>query len=598
MYLYVQTCTNRLFKTLTVSLVGLVIPVAATAQSNSPFIGGCPVLPANHVFNTRVDNLPVDPNSNTYIAELGPGPAHPDWGAAIPGGYPLNIVNGNSVPAATVNIAWPFTSDTGPFPFPSNAVVGGTGDGHMIVLDVDNCLLYETFSTTHNANGSWTVDAISKFDLRSDAIKPANWSSANAAGTAQLPLLVRYDEVALGHIDHAISMTGTPTGENYIWPASHFASSTVAAPPMGTRFRLNANYDLSQFTPQAKVVAQALKLYGAILTDNGSSWHLQGVPDPRFSDGDLHMLTQIPGSAFEVVEESSLEESATSGQVKTPSNAFTVSPSYGGGSTQTFNLSFTSSSQAQEQFLFNSLANIVDGCDLIYDRGSNELSITNNQGTGITGSIKPSTSGTISNSQCSISGPSVKVSTSGNTVNISGTVTFAASFAGAKYIYANILNTSSVLGVWQRIGTWNTSGPVQSTITAFPSWGGGSSQTFVLSYTSESQAQEHLFFGNSVTGDAGCYVIYDRPSNRLLIKNGQGSGVLGSAAPGSSVTLSNGQCSIPASAASVATWGNTVALTLTINFASSFTGARNLYTTVVNTSNVEESWQQIGTWTP
>jgi hypothetical protein len=274
------------------------------------------MFPANHVFNARIDSLPVHPMSSTYIAELGAGPAHPDWGSATPGGYPMNVVRGNSVPAATVYIDWPFTSDKPPFPIPSNALIGSGVDAHLIVLDRDNCLLYEALNTTHNSNGSWTVVAISKFNLYSNALKPANWSSSNAAGTAQLPLLVRYDETANGQINHAISMTGI-TGNSYVWPASHSASSNGNAPPMGTRFRLKASYNISGLTPQAKIVAQALKLYGTILTDNGSSWHLQGVPDARFSDGDLHSLTQIPASAFEAVDESSLEISSTSGQVAT-----------------------------------------------------------------------------------------------------------------------------------------------------------------------------------------------------------------------------------------------------------------------------------------
>jgi hypothetical protein len=303
------------------AFVCLLGPVALYAQGTGPSVGGCPMFPANHIFNTRIDNLPVHPNSDAYVAELGPGPAHPDWGFTVPGGFPMNIVHGNSVPPATVYITWPFTSDTGPFPIPQDALIGSPSDLHMIVLDVDNCMLYESFDTIHNGDGSWSVDAISKFNLNSYDLKSADWSSSNAAGTAQLPLLVRYDEVAAGHIDHAISMTGYPTGNSYVWPTSHFASATSAAPPMGTRFRLKAGYDISGLAPQARVVAAALKVYGALLTDNGASWHLQGVPDERFDDGDLHSLTQIPASAFEAVDESSLEISSTSGQVVSSSTA-------------------------------------------------------------------------------------------------------------------------------------------------------------------------------------------------------------------------------------------------------------------------------------
>ena len=434
--------------------IGLVLPVMLSAQGSSPTEAGCPIFPANHVFNTRIDSLPVDPMSNTYIAELGAGPAHPDWGSATPGGFPMNIAHGNSVPAATVYINWPFTSDTGPFPIPSDAVVGATSDAHLIVLDEDHCILYEAFDAVLNANGSWTVDAISKFNLVSDALKPANWSSSNAAGTAQLPLLVRYDEVAAGQVNHAISMTGI-TGNSYVWPASHFASSNSSAPPMGTRFRLKASYDISGFTPQAKVVAQALKLYGTILTDNGSSWHLQGVPDPRFSDADLHTLTQIPASAFEAVDESSLEVSSTSGQVVPSSSVETlIGPSAGSGVTQTFVVNYTNANQSQEHVFFNNVLSGAGACYLIYDQPSNNLYIANSQGTAVSESVKPGGSGTLTGSSCSVSAANASVTSSGSTVTLSFTVTFASGFTGAKNIYARTTSTSGVAGNWQIIGSW------------------------------------------------------------------------------------------------------------------------------------------------
>jgi hypothetical protein len=286
------------------------------AQATGPSFDGCPVFPANSVWNTRIDQLPVDSNSDTYVSELGAGsPAHPDFGSDPMNGFPINVVHGNSIPAANVVAQWPDTSDAGPFPIPSNAIVGEGPDYHMIVVDIDNCMLYESYLTTNNGDGSWSVDAISKFNLLSNDAKPPYWSTSNAAGTPEFPLLVRYDEVASGHIDHAISMTGYPTADWYVWPAVHYASSNTAAPPMGTRFRLKANFDISGFSQTNQVILQALKTYGTILTDNGASWHLQGVPDPRWSDADLHAITQIPGSAFEAVDESSLMISTSSDAV-------------------------------------------------------------------------------------------------------------------------------------------------------------------------------------------------------------------------------------------------------------------------------------------
>lgn len=293
------------------------------AQLTSPSLNGCPVFPANSVWNTRVDQLPTDPNSAAYVSELGANlPLHPDFGAALwdgyPNGYPVNLVHGNSTPAADVTVQWPWTSDSGPYPIPSNAVVGGPPDRHMIVLDTDNCMLYESYSTTHNSDGTWNVVTISKFNLLSDAAKPNYWASANAAGTPQLPMLVRYDEVAAGHIDHAISMTAAVTANWAVWPAVHWAPTGNPAPPMGERFRLKADFDISHFSQANQVILQALKTYGAIITDNGASWHIQGEPDPRWSDADLHALTQIPASAFEAVDESSLMTSPDSDAAAAP----------------------------------------------------------------------------------------------------------------------------------------------------------------------------------------------------------------------------------------------------------------------------------------
>lgn len=309
---------------LPVLLLTAVVPLVR-AQVAAPSLGGCSLLPPDNVWHTRVDTLPVHPRSNAYVASLGASsPAHPDFGYDANNGIPYNLIHGNSTPAAKVNVLWPFTSDPGPYPIPPNALVQSPADPtadwdhHLSVLDTDNCLLYEAYHAIKNPDNSWNVYSISKFDLRSDALKPADWSSANAAGTAILPALVRYDEVAAGHIDHAISMTATGIGNQYVWPASRTASSLSGAqyPPMGTRFRLKASVDISSFSPNVRVVLEALKTYGAILTDNGASWFLTGVPDSRWNDGEMHALTQLHGSDFEAVDESSLMVSSSSGQAR------------------------------------------------------------------------------------------------------------------------------------------------------------------------------------------------------------------------------------------------------------------------------------------
>jgi hypothetical protein len=290
-------------------------------------LGGCSLLPADNVWHARVDNLPVHPLSSAYVASLGAAnPAHPDFGESEDNGIPYNLVPGNSTPPANVSVLWPFTSDPGPYPIPATAVAEDPsdagpsgGDQHLIVLDTNNCILYEAFYAILNspAADSWSVDSISKFTLSSDALKPANWSSSNSAGTTYLPGLIRYDEVAAGHIDHAIAMTATGLSNTYVWPASRAGTSQAGAQyaPMGTRFRLKESVNTSGFSPANKIILEALKTYGAIVVDNGASWFLVGVPDARWNDSDLHNITQLTGSDFEAVDESSLEVSSSSGQV-------------------------------------------------------------------------------------------------------------------------------------------------------------------------------------------------------------------------------------------------------------------------------------------
>ncbi len=296
------------------------------AQATAPSLGGCSLLPADNVWHARADNLPVHQASDAYVASLGASsPAHPDFGHDTDNGIPYNLTPGNSTNPADVNILWPFTSDPGPYPIPANAVAetpsdpGNTGyDHHLSVVDTDNCLLYEAFHAieTSAATDSWDIINISRFDLNSDALKPAYWSSSNAAGTTYLPGLIRYAEVAAGHIDHAITMTGTGIGNTYVWPANRTASSLSGSqyPPMGTRFRLKSSVDISRFSTNVRVVLEALKTYGAIVIDNGASWFMVGVPDSRWNDDEMHALTQLHGSDFEAVDESSLLVSSSSGQ--------------------------------------------------------------------------------------------------------------------------------------------------------------------------------------------------------------------------------------------------------------------------------------------
>ncbi len=215
----------------------------ASAQT-APTLEGCPVFPADNVWNAPVDNLPVDPNSSAYISTIGAAKGlHPDFGSGTydggPIGIPYTLVSGTQ---ARVNITFDYSdeSDPGPYPIPPNAAIEGgsqsTGDRHVLVLDRDNCILYETWSSYPQPDGSWQAGSGAVFNLRSNALRPRGWTSADAAGLPILPGLVRYDEVASGEIRHALRFTAPQTRKEYIWPARHYASSLTASnyPPWGS----------------------------------------------------------------------------------------------------------------------------------------------------------------------------------------------------------------------------------------------------------------------------------------------------------------------------------------------------------------------------
>jgi hypothetical protein len=233
---------------------------------------------------------------------------------------PITTVT-TGTPTVTVHFTYASESDKGPYLLPASARIEGgsasTGDRHVIVLDTTTCRDYELWDARRTGS-TWTAGSGAIFNLRSNALRPQGWTSADAAGLAILPGLVQYGEVASGRIDHAIRMTVPSTRSAYVWPARHQAgsSSSLSLPPMGQRFRLKANVDISHLPAAARVVAQALKTYGAIVADNGSSWYLSGTQDSRWDNDALHALGSLPGSDFEAVDSSSLMISANSGQAR------------------------------------------------------------------------------------------------------------------------------------------------------------------------------------------------------------------------------------------------------------------------------------------
>jgi len=294
-----------------------------------PMIGNCAIFPADNIWNTPVDSLPLAANSAAYITTIGRSEnVHADFGSGLWNGGPIGIPF-VTVAGSQANVTIQFNpdaygdeSDAGPYPVPTAAPIEGgpdsDGDRHVLVLEEESCLLYELYRSFPAADGSWTVDSSAKYDLKAHALRPEMWTSADAAGLPILPGLVRYDEVASGEIRHAIRFTVPQTQRAYVWPARHFASSRTGEnyPPMGQRFRLRADYDITGFSPPIQVILRALKTYGMILADNGSAWYISGAPDERWDNDMLHELDVVVGADFEAVNVSSLQLDPNSGQIK------------------------------------------------------------------------------------------------------------------------------------------------------------------------------------------------------------------------------------------------------------------------------------------
>ena len=275
----------------------------------------CPLFPPDNIWNTPIDALPRHLLSDEYVATIGRDTEfHADFGAGIwppedggPIGIPYVVVSADQ-PGVAVSFDYDDESDPGPYPVPPEAPIEGgpqsDGDRHILIVQEGTCRLYELYDAWPRDDGGWDAGSGAIYDLRSHALRPAGWTSADAAGLPILPGLVRYDEVAAGHIDHAIRITFGSTRRGFVLPATHFASSItdVNAPAMGQRLRLKAGYDISRLTGQARVIAVAMQNYGVIVADNGSNWFFQGAPDPGWVDDDLNQLKSIPGSAFEAVD--------------------------------------------------------------------------------------------------------------------------------------------------------------------------------------------------------------------------------------------------------------------------------------------------------
>lgn len=307
-------------RTLIVILSALFLCSASFAQSSCNQMGlgieaslhGFIPFPADNAWNQNIANSPVDPNSAAYINFIGSStPLHPDFGAGLYDGQtmgiPYDVVSGS--PFVNIHFtAYGDESDPGPMPIPANAPIEGAphpgnGDRHVLVLDRDNCWLYELYSSYPRKDGSWNAASTAVWDLLNDEQRPYTWTSADAAGLSVFAGLARYDEVASGEIKHALRYTLQYSQEAFTPPASHWApnSSNIYAAPMGMRLRLKSSFDISSFPPQSKVILAALQQYGMIMADNGSSIFITGDPDPRWNNNDLASLKTVPASEFDVI---------------------------------------------------------------------------------------------------------------------------------------------------------------------------------------------------------------------------------------------------------------------------------------------------------
>jgi hypothetical protein len=298
-----------------VALAAVLLTGASAQALRLPAARHCPVFPATNAWNQRVDQLRVAVDSARLIASIGlDSPVHADFGSGTwdggPIGIPFDVVS-HATPRSRVSFEYADESDRVRYPIPHQVHIEGgvhaTGDRHAILVDKSACRLYELYDLRHSGHG-WTAGSGAVWSLRSNHLRPAGWTSADAAGLPIFPGLARWDEVSHGVIDHALRFTAPRTRRAYVYPARHYASSSndPSLPPMGLRVRLKASVNVASFPRQTRVVLRALQRYGMILADNGSPWYVSGAPNRHWSNDDLHSLGRLTGADFEVVDTSSL----------------------------------------------------------------------------------------------------------------------------------------------------------------------------------------------------------------------------------------------------------------------------------------------------
>lgn len=269
-----------------------------------PSLGGCPLLPFDNAWNQDISDAPVHPRSDAIIANIqdhGDSSLKADFGASAQYGIPFTVVAESQAMVPVRFTLYPDESDPGPYPIPTGAAIEAGGDHHLLVLQSGTCRLFELYRATRG--GTWSAGSGAVFDLRSNATRPEGWTSTDQAGLPILPGLARYDEVAAGEIRHALRVTFEHTRAAWVAPATHQGGEDDDdAPPMGLRLRLRADYNVAAMRGAARVIARALQRYGVLVADTGTNWYISGATDRRWNDADLEQLTDIPGTAFEVVD--------------------------------------------------------------------------------------------------------------------------------------------------------------------------------------------------------------------------------------------------------------------------------------------------------
>jgi hypothetical protein len=298
------------------AVVGIVATMVSWTPASAVSVPGtaCSVFPADNVWHLDVSGLRTHRRSDVWKRAMHASSSflHPDFGPPSYG-IPYDVVTA-AHPDVSVSFTWPSESDPGPYPFGPDTHIEGGADAHAIMVDGDACRAYELYAADWNA-GTPTAGSGAVFDLSSNVLRPAGWTSADAAGLPIIAGLLRYDEVASGEIDHAIRMTAACTHDAYIWPARHRAGTDDRrCPPMGARFRLRARFDASGFGPKARVVIRALKRYGLIVADNGSDWYFQGTVDAAWPMHLLDQLKRIPARALVAVDEHACRQAKNSGR--------------------------------------------------------------------------------------------------------------------------------------------------------------------------------------------------------------------------------------------------------------------------------------------